>query len=145
MPRLDAERIALLRELSHVTKSIERRVDADLINEFDVPLAWFEVMSSLQRAGGSMRVSELCRQLDENASSLSRRLDRMEQEGHIERTETPIATDRRAVSVRLTRDGRSLWRDVNVIYRRGVQHHFAQVITESDMHALQRVLSKLAR
>jgi hypothetical protein len=47
--------------------------------------------------------------------------------------------------VHLTRDGRSFWRDANVIYRRSVQHNFAQVVTESDILALQRLLSKLAR
>ena len=56
MPRLDAERIALLRQLCVVTHSIERRIDSDLVDEFDIPLSWFEVMAALQRAGGSMRV-----------------------------------------------------------------------------------------
>ncbi len=145
MPRLDAERIALLRQLCVVTHAIERRIDSDLVDEFDIPLRWFEVMAALQRAGGSMRVSDLCSELDEVASSLSRRLDRMEDEGHIVRESTPMPSDRRAVSVQLTRDGRSFWRDANVIYRRSVQRNFAQVVTESDILALQRVLSKLAR
>jgi DNA-binding MarR family transcriptional regulator len=145
MPRLDAERIALLRQLSHTTNSIERRIDADLMAEFAMPLAWFEVMSSLQRVDGPIRVSELCKMLDENPSSLSRRLDRLEDEGYIARGATPLPSDRRAVSVRLTREGRLFWRDANVIYRRAVQRHFAQVVTETDIAALQRVLSKLER
>lgn len=145
MPRLDAERIALLRQLCVATTAIERQIDADLVDEFDIPLSWFEVMAALQRAGGSMRVSELCSELDEVASSLSRRLDRMEEEGHVVREPSPTPTDRRAVSVHLTRDGRSFWRDANVIYRRSVQRNFAQVVTESDILALQRLLSKLAR
>jgi DNA-binding MarR family transcriptional regulator len=145
MPRLDAERIALLRQLSVVMNGIQRQIDIDLVDEFDIPLNWFEVMAALQRAGGAMRVSELCSELDEVASSLSRRLDRMEEEGHVVREAMPGPKDRRAVSVHLTRDGRSLWRDANVIYRRSVQHNFAQVVTESDIVALQRLLSKLAR
>jgi DNA-binding MarR family transcriptional regulator len=108
-------------------------------------LAWFEVMSALQRAGGAMRVSKLCSELDDVPSSLSRRLDRMEDEGYVERRATPEPGDRRAVTVTLTREGRSLWRDANVIYRRGVQRYFAQVVTESDIQALQRLLSKLTR
>ena len=102
-------------------------------------------MSALQRAGGAMRVSRLCSELDEVPSSLSRRLDRMEGEGFVEREATPEPTDRRAVTVTLTREGRSLWRDASVIYRRGVQKHFAQVVTDSDIVALQRLLSKLGR
>lgn len=145
MPRLDAERIALLRSLGRATTQISRQIDADLVEAYDVPLAWFEVMAALQRAGGSLRVSELRAELDEVASSLSRRLDRMEEEGHVEREVPRGAVDRRAVRVSLTRDGRLLWRDVNVIYRRSVQQHFANVVTDSDILALQRVLSKLTR
>ncbi len=145
MPRLDAERIGLWRSLDRTVTAVARQIDADLVDEFDLPLAWFEVMSALQRAGGAMRVSKLCSELGEVASSLSRRLDRMEGEGFVEREATPEPTDRRAVTVTLTRDGRLLWRDASVIYRRGVQKHFAQVVTDSDIVALQRLLSKLGR
>ncbi len=145
MPRLDAERIALLRGLCRATDAIERQIDADLMAEYEIPLAWFEVMAALQRAGGGLRVSELCAELGEVPSSLSRRLDRMEAEGHVVREGAPVDGDRRAVTVHLTRDGRLFWRDANVIYRRAVQRHFAQVVTDSDMIALQRLLSKLLR
>jgi DNA-binding MarR family transcriptional regulator len=145
VPRLDAERIGLWRSLDRTVTAVARQIDADLVDEFDLPLAWFEVMSALQRAGGAMRVSKLCSELGEVASSLSRRLDRMEGEGFVEREATPEPTDRRAVTVTLTRDGRLLWRDASVIYRRGVQKHFAQVVTDSDIVALQRLLSKLGR
>jgi DNA-binding MarR family transcriptional regulator len=145
VPRLDAERIGLWRSLDRTVTAVARQIDADLVDEFDLPLAWFEVMSALQRAGGAMRVSKLCSELDEVPSSLSRRLDRMEGVGFVEREATPEPTDRRAVTVTLTREGRSLWRDASVIYRRGVQKHFAQVVTDSDIVALQRLLSKLGR
>lgn len=145
MPRLDAERIDLLRSLCITTTAITRQIDADLVEEYDISLAWFDVMTALQRAGGSLRVSELRTLLDEVPSSLSRRLDRMEEAGHVEREPTPSPTDRRSVTVHLTRDGRSFWRDANVIYRRAVQRHFAVVVTDSDIHAMQRLLSKLDR
>jgi DNA-binding MarR family transcriptional regulator len=145
MPRLDAERIDLLRSLCQTTTSITRQIDADLLAEYEIPLAWFDVMTALQRAGGSLRVSELRTLLDEIPSSLSRRLDRMEQEGHVEREPTPTTSDRRAVTVHLTREGRLFWRDANVTYRRAVQRHFAMVVTDSDINALQRLLSKLTR
>jgi len=145
MPRLDAERIGLFRDLCVATQAMQRQIDADLVEEFGISLAWFEVMAALQRVGGSMRVSELCAELDDVPSSLSRRLDRMEEQGHVARDASPTLTDRRAVSVQLTRDGRSFWRDANVVYRRSVQLNFAQVVTDSDIVALQRLLSKLAR
>jgi len=145
MPRLDAERISLLRSLCATTTAISRSIDADLIHDFELPLVWFDVMAALQRAGGSMRVSELRAELDEVPSSLSRRLDRMEEHGWVAREATPTDQDRRAVTVHLTREGRSLWRDANITYRRAVQSHFAVVVTDSDITALQRLLTKLAR
>jgi DNA-binding MarR family transcriptional regulator len=123
---------------------VTRSIDADLTSEFALPLTWFEVMTALQRAGGSMRVNELKIALDEIPSSLSRRLDRMESEGYITRAPAN-GEDKRAVTVVLTRDGRSLWRDANITYRRAVQRHFNQVVTESDVLALQRFISKLGR
>jgi DNA-binding MarR family transcriptional regulator len=144
VPRLDAERVALLRALTTATNSVTRQVDAELMAEYGLPLSWFEVMTALQRAGGSLRVNELRAALDEVASSLSRRLDRMEEEGHIVRDHA-ASDDKRAVKVSLTRDGRSLWRDANITYRSAVQRHFNHVVTESDVLALQRLLTKLVR
>ena len=144
MPRLDAERVALLRALTTATTAVTRQIDAVLTSEFGLPLAWFEVMTALQRAGGTLRVNELRAALDEVASSLSRRLDRMEEEGYVARA-AATSDDKRAVTVTLTREGRSLWRDANITYRRAVQRHFNDVVTDSDMVALQRFISKLTR
>lgn len=145
MPRLDAERIALFRSLTTSIEAISRQIDADLTTEYDLPLSWFEVMSALQREGGVMRMHDLCVVLDEVPSSLSRRIDRMAGDGYVVREPTPSASDRRAVSLYLTREGRLLWRDANVIYRRAVQRDFANVVTDTDIHVLHRLVSKLAR
>jgi DNA-binding MarR family transcriptional regulator len=143
VPRLDAERIGLWRDLCQSLDDVRRRIDAGLVEEFDLPLAWFEVLAALQRSGGSARVSRLCEGLGEVPSSFSRRLDRMEAEGHVER-EVPASTgDRRAVVVSLTRSGRVLWRDANVAFRRLLQLHFAGALTGTDLAALQRVVGKL--
>lgn len=144
MPRLDAERVALLRSLTSATTAVTRQIDADLTSDFGLSLPWFEVMTALARSGGSMRVNELRSALDEVPSSLSRRLDRMEAEGYLSRKGS-TSEDRRAVTVVLTREGRSLWRDANITYRRAVQRYFNRVVTDSDVLALQRFISKLGR
>ena len=51
--------------------------------------------------------------------------------------------DKRAVTVSLTREGRAEWRDANITYRRMVQQHFANVLSDTDVAALQRIFSKL--
>ena len=142
MPRLDAERIALWRQFCSVSTALQRQVDQALVEEHDLSLAWFEVLSAVRDAGGSIRVHELCEALDEVPSSLSRRLDRMEHDELLQRAHTPQPDDRRAVTVSLTPEGRLLWRDANITYRRMVQEHFAKRLTDTDIGALQRVFGQ---
>jgi len=142
VPRLDAERVSLFRALGITVAEIHRDIDAQLMEEFELPLVWFEVLAALQRGGGALRVSELRSELGDHASSLSRRLDRMEEVGYVSRRATPTAEDRRAVTVSLTKRGRAVWRDANVLYRRGVQQFFAKDLSATDVAALQRMLGK---
>lgn len=144
MPRLDAERIGLWREFGIIATALQRRLDEALVEEFDLPLSWFEVLTSIRAAGGSMRVHELCQALGEVPSSLSRRIDRMEDEGFVRRRHAPQADDRRAVVVQITSQGRAVWRDANITYRRMVQRLFAQRLSDTDLAALVRVWGKLA-
>jgi DNA-binding MarR family transcriptional regulator len=143
MPRLDAERIALWRHLCTSTATLQRRMDRQLTDEHNLPLAWFECLGVVRNAGGSIRVSALCDALAEVPSSLSRRLDRMEEEGLVQRRPAPQPADKRAVTVSLTKHGRNEWRDANITFRRLVQQHFAQRLTETDVAALQRVYTKI--
>lgn len=143
MPRLDAERIEVWRRLGTLSTRLTRDVDRAMLDTEGLPLVWFDALTAIRAAGGSTRVHELCEALDEVPSSLSRRLDRMEEEGLVRRTATPLPDDRRAVTVALTAHGRAVWRDANVTYRRLVQHHFAQFLTETDLAALQRLFGKL--
>jgi DNA-binding MarR family transcriptional regulator len=143
MPRLDAGRVATWRAFGVMVADVQRKVEAGLVDDYDLPLAWFELLAALQAAGGSLRVGDLCEVLHELPSSLSRRLDRLEEHGFVSRRGTPTADDRRAVTVTLTRDGRAEWRDANITYRRMVQQHFASALTDTDIASLQRILGKL--
>ena len=143
MPRLDAERIGLWRDMCRVTTDLQRRIAAELMDETGVPLTWFEVLAAVQQGNGSLRVKDICAALDDVPSSLSRRLDRLEDEGYLERTATPRPDDRRAVTVTLTAEGRTVWREANLVYRRLVQNEFARTLTDTDLATLHRVLAKL--
>lgn len=143
MPRLDAERIALWRRWCIASAEIQRRIDTDLQLHHAMPLPWYECLTAIRDAGGTIRVSTLAEQLGEPPSSLSRRLDRLEEEDWVGRLHTPLPGDRRAVSVRITSAGRAEWRDANITYRRLVQQHWAQHLTDTDMAAMHRFLGKL--
>ena len=144
MARLDAARLSAGRVLQSRVAEIERRVDEDLRSEWDIPLNWFDVLAALQRLGGSARPSAISEELLLPLSSLTRRVDRLEEDGWVTRRRRPAGSDHRAVEVSLTRRGRNLWRAMNVTYRRSVQQHFAIHLDEGAMGDLQSALDDLA-
>lgn len=144
MARLDAERLAAWRELQSVTGAIERQIDADLVTEWQVPLASFDVLAALQRAGGRARPHRLADDLRLSRSSLSRRIDRLEEEAWVARSRPPAPADHRAVVVELTPRGRALWRAMNVTYRRAVQRLVATALDDdATVGQLRGVLARL--
>lgn len=144
MPRLDSERIDLWRNFCRSSARLQRIIDQALVDEHDMPLAWYDVLTAIRDAGGAIRVRDLAIALDEVPSSLSRRLDRMEDADLIERRPAPTLIDRRVVEVVATTEGRYSWRDATISYRRLVQQHFAGSLTETDVAALQRLWPKFS-
>ena len=145
MPRLDATRVNAWRRIQATIPELERAIDERLREEWAVPLGWFDVMAALARLGGRARPQDVSVELRLPPSSVSRRIDRLEEEGWVKRHRAGKDDDRRAVEVELTRRGRRLWREMNVSYRRAVQAHFAGRLTDTDVHDLRRILDKLDR
>lgn len=143
MPRLDATRLGAWRELSTGLAAVSRRIHDDLVEQWDIPLGWFDVLAALQRLGGRARPSVVAAELRLPPSSLSRRLDRLEEEGWIARHRSSEGEDQRWVDIELTRRGRNLWREMNVSYRRAVQMHFAARLTDAEIEVLADVAARL--
>lgn len=144
MPRLDASRVSAWRELQSIAAELERLIDEDVTAEWEVPLGWFDVLAGLQRMGGRARPSDLAVELRLVRSSLSRRLDRLEEEGWVARHHPVNVDDHRAVVVVLTRRGRTLWREMNVTYRRAVQSRVSSRLRDADVADLRRILAAIA-
>jgi len=144
MPRLDNVRVETWRSLQSLVGHLERTVDDELRAEWDIALGWFDVMTSLQRLGGVARPLDIASDLRLPASSISRRLDRLEEEGWIARHRLVDQHDRRAVEIELTKSGRRLWREMNVSYRRAVQASFAVHMSDDDIDDIARILAALA-
>jgi DNA-binding MarR family transcriptional regulator len=142
MARPDPERLAVWRSFLTAQALIDRRLTIALNEERELPLAWFEVLNALQLAGGSARVMDVAEHLVIGASSLSRQLNRMEEEGLIRR-DRGRPDDQRAVVVVLTRDGRDAWRRANTTYLRIVKRHFMAKLADSDVVTMQRVFGKI--
>jgi DNA-binding MarR family transcriptional regulator len=143
MPRLDASRLGAWRDLTTLLGELSRVIDEDLAAEWDIPLAWFDVLSALQRLGGRARPVQVAELLRLPPSSLSRRLDKLEDEGWIARHRGADPGDGRAVELELTRRGRNLWREMNVTYRRAVQAHFARHLDDLEILTLHGLTERL--
>ncbi len=143
MARLDASRVGAWRGLQAVVGQIERGIDDELRADWDIPLGWFDVLASLQRLGGRARPVDVAADLRVPPSSLSRRMDRLEEEGWLKRHRYVDDADHRAVEVELTRTGRRLWREMNVSYRRALQANFAIHLDDTDITAVRRVVDLL--
>jgi DNA-binding MarR family transcriptional regulator len=141
MPRLDATRLRAWRELQTVVAELTRLIDDDLRAEWAVPLGWFDVLAALRELGGRARPQDIAGAMRLPPSSLSRRLDRLEEEGWIARHRGVDPADHRAVDVELTPRGRALWREMNVTYRRSVQRHFAQLLDDDQVGVLQSIVA----
>jgi DNA-binding MarR family transcriptional regulator len=143
MARLDNVRVGVWRGMQALVGEIERNIDDELRAEWDISLGWFDVLASLQRLGGRARPLDVSSDMRLPPSSVSRRLDRLEEEGWIARHKHVDANDRRAVDVELTKTGRRLWREMSVTYRRSLQALFAVHLDKADIADMQRVLDLL--
>jgi DNA-binding MarR family transcriptional regulator len=142
MSRPDPERLAVWRSFLEAHASITRTLADELDAERDLPLHWYDVLLTLHEAGGRLRMQELAGRLVVNKSSLTRVIDRMAEAGYVDRE--PCLEDGRGQFAVLTREGRDTLRRAAPTHLRGVQQHFAQYLTDSDVVALQRVFSKLS-
>lgn len=144
MPRLDTTRITAWRELQSVIADLTRAIDEDLRLEWAVPLGWFDVLGALRELGGRARPQDVAALMRLPASSLSRRLDRLEEEGWVARHRHVDPDDHRAVDVEITPRGRTLWREMNVTYRRAVQARFAGRLDDEQIASISRLADGLS-
>jgi len=138
----DPERLAVWRSFLTAHSLLDRALNHALLDERDIPLAWFEVLNALQLAGGKVRVMDLADNLVRSPSSLSRQLNRMEEE-ELLRRDRGRPDDQRVVVIVLTREGRELWRRANTTYLRVLKRNFLSKLTDTDVAGVQRALSKV--
>ena len=123
---------------------VARVIEAEMADEFHLSLPQFDLLAVLANNDDQLRVKELCDLLTAVPSSLSRRIDSLVERGFVTREPAPTEDDNRAVMVRLTRLGRLMWRDANIVYRRAIQKAFASELSETDVAAMARALTKIA-
>lgn len=129
--------------LHRASQSVLSAVEADLKAAGYPPLAWYDVLLELKRAGkDGLRPLALQSQMLLAQYNLSRLLDRMEREGCLERR--PCPADGRGQIVTITPAGRQLVKRMWPAYQGAIQRHFAERLSAEDAAHLARLLGKLS-
>jgi DNA-binding MarR family transcriptional regulator len=139
--RPDAERLAVWRSFLEAHAAITAKLAAELAAQRSLLLNWYEILLRLSEAGGRLRMQELAATLLVNKSSLTRQIDRLEEEGLVKRERD--VNDGRGQYAVITSKGRDELRRAAPVHLRGVQRHFAAHLTDSDVVALARAFAKL--
>ena len=145
MPRnaspLTETHITAWARLVRVSGQVMQAVEAALKAEGLPPLAWYDLLLELKRAGSKgLRPYRLQAEMLIPQYNMSRMIDRVEKAGLVER----IACDEdgRGQLVRITAAGREMQRRMWPVYRGALEREFAERIDPEAAELLMRLLSK---
>jgi cytochrome b561 len=110
MPGVDTSAMAVIGRLLRTSRHLQRRIEGRLA-PYGLNMTEFNILGALRRTGSPYRLAptELSRSLLLTSGGLTKRLDRLESHGLIERRPDP--GDRRSVLVGLTPAGQALIED----------------------------------
>jgi DNA-binding MarR family transcriptional regulator len=140
-PRLDTSPIAVVARIGRACALLDRGLNENF-GRFGLNRTAWDVLAALRRVGAPYRRSptELYRSLMRTSGGMTHLVDRLEQEGLVERLADP--DDRRGLLVGLTRKGRTL------IARVGPSHleterRMLAALSKQEQAELARLLRKL--
>src|SRR2546421_4088631 len=128
---------ALLR--AHAT--LLRQLETDLETKTGLPLADFDVLAQLARAGGSLRMTELANRALISRSGMTRRVARLVREGLVRRAHANA--DARGVVVQLTDSGLDRLTVSAPVHLRGVSDLFGANLDDQELAVLENALAKV--
>lgn len=130
------------RELLRSHAELLVRLDRELEAEHALSLAEYEVLAFLSEAPDQrMRLSELARQVLISPSALTRRLDRLERRGLVQRQRCPH--DGRGAYAVLTPTGHDRLVAAAPTHVRGVRTHFVDRLTPRQLETLASALRRV--
>ncbi len=120
-----------------------RAIETRLAAAGQPPLAWYDVLLELERAGGELRVGELGERLVIEPHNVTRLVDRLEAKGLLKRRRD--AQDHRGVCALLTRKGAALRAEMWTHYRAAIRATLEPALSVEDAEALAAPLKKIVR
>jgi DNA-binding MarR family transcriptional regulator len=104
-------------------------------------MRWYDVLVHLEEAPDGLRMKDLAERILYSKSGFTNVVDRMEKEGLVARVRPE--NDRRSILVVLTDTGREKMEEARRCHREGLDEHFSQHLSDTDVKALTRAFEKL--
>jgi DNA-binding MarR family transcriptional regulator len=117
-------------------------LDAELQQAVGIPQRWYDVLVHLEESPQGIPMNELAERILYSKSGFTRVVDRMEEAGLVHRARPD--NDRRTILIVLTDKGTETMERARRHHRDGIQRHFAQHLTETDVKGLTRALEKIS-
>jgi DNA-binding MarR family transcriptional regulator len=130
------------RALLRAHASLMRELATDLARKARLPLGDFDVLAQLAGAGGELRMTDLATKAFSSRSAMSRRIDRMVDEGLVRRAVADA--DGRGVAVALTEAGMARLTAAVPIHLNGVSKLFIERLDDQELEVLQSALDKVS-
>ncbi len=124
----------------HAHARLMTQMSSDLEKSGEVPLGTYDVLVQLSLGGGKLRLKELLNRVLLSQPGLSRRVERLETAGLVERRPDP--SDGRGVIVALTRTGRYALRSAAVVHMASIDREFTSTLTDEEADVLNRVFGR---
>ena len=142
MARPERSRLEVWKQFLRAHRQLTGVLGAELEQERGLPLGWYEVLLHLANAPDDrLRMGDLADAAMLSPSGLTRVVDRMVDAGLVDRE--PCSSDRRVLYAQLTSSGRATLRRAAPTHLRGIEEHFASVLTDEDVAVLGRVLGRV--
>jgi DNA-binding MarR family transcriptional regulator len=131
------------RALLQAHATLLRQLATELVQETGLTLGDFDVLAQLAAGGGELRMTELATRVFSSRAGLTRRIDRLVEEGLVQRANTDA--DARGVVVALTEAGVERLAETAPVHLRGVAELFVAPLDDEELAVLERALAKVTR
>jgi DNA-binding MarR family transcriptional regulator len=119
-------------------------LDKEVQGQTGLPLSWYDVLLELAtEPGGRLRMTELAERVVLSRTRVSRLVDELIARGLISKEEHP--EDRRSAYAVITKSGLAEFRAAAPVYLRAIEARFAAHLTNDELLALAKVLSKISK
>jgi DNA-binding MarR family transcriptional regulator len=107
-----------------------------------LPLGDFDVLAQLALAGGDLRMTELAAKAFSSRSAMTRRVDRLVEEGLVRRTSSDA--DGRGVVIAVTETGMARLAEAMPVHLEGVSRLFIERLDDRELAVLAQALDKVS-